>query len=104
MALASKEPMQQRPMQRIWKAPLSKAIWIWLIASVFLYVGVYAWYLQGLKTDHYPGPYDDPFRLFGIISFGCVLVVASYSLRRRFMRRLPGKVQDWLWLHVWLGI
>jgi hypothetical protein len=25
-------------------------------------------------------------------------------LRRRFVRRLPGKVQNWLWLHIWFGI
>jgi hypothetical protein len=30
--------------------------------------------------------------------------VAAYTLRRRFVRILPGKVQNWLWLHTWFGI
>jgi cytochrome b561 len=33
-----------------------------------------------------------------------VLATAGYTLRRRFMRGLPGKVQDWLWMHTWVGI
>ncbi|HLG75936.1 MAG TPA: hypothetical protein VKX46_05950, partial [Ktedonobacteraceae bacterium] len=30
--------------------------------------------------------------------------VFAYTLRRRFVRGLPGKVQDWLWLHTWFGL
>jgi hypothetical protein len=88
----------------MWKAPLSKANWLWLVCSVILYAGVYLWYLQGLKVQQYPGPLVDPFRYFGIVSFGLVVMVAAYSLRRRFVRVLPGKVQDWLWLHTWFGV
>jgi hypothetical protein len=42
--------------------------------------------------------------LFGIVAFILVLLVAAYTLRRRFVRTLPGKVQNWLWLHIWFGI
>lgn len=104
MSLASKPQSLKQPTRRIWKTPLTRVAWFWLILSIVLYGGVYLWYLAGLKTTLYPGPYNDPFRLFGIISFGLVLIVASYSLRRRFVRVLPGSVQNWLWLHTWFGI
>ncbi len=103
MSLSKPQSLKQ-PTRRIWKTPLTRVAWLWLILSIVLYCGVYLWYLAGLKTTLYPGPYNDPFRLFGIISFGLVLVVASYSLRRRFVRVLPGSVQSWLWLHTWFGI
>ena len=103
MPLATKPPVQ--PVRRIWKIPRSKAKWYWLLISLVLYAGIYAWYLYALKTQRYPGPLNDPLRLFGIIAFVLVLGVATYPLRRRFMRsRLPGKVQDWLWLHTWFGM
>src|SRR5207302_10611356 len=65
---------------------------------------VYLLYRSALITQLYPGPYNAPFRQFGIVSFCLVLLVAAYTLRRRFVRGLPGKVQDWLWLHIWFGI
>ncbi len=103
MAIANK---QQKPptVRRIWKTPLTRVAWFWLVLSVLLYGGVYLWYLAGLKTVQYPGPSNDPFRLFGILAFVLVLIVASYSLRRRFVRVLPGSVQSWLWLHTWFGV
>ncbi len=60
--------------------------------------------MNALKTQLFPGPFNDPLRSFGIVAFLLVLATASYSLRRRFARNLPGKVQDWLWMHTWLGI
>ncbi len=104
MSLASKPQSLKQLPRRIWKTPLTRVAWFWLILSIVLYGGVYLWYLAGLKTVPYPGPSNDPFRLFGIIAFGLVLIVAAYSLRRRFVRVLPGSVQGWLWLHTWLGI
>jgi hypothetical protein len=38
------------------------------------------------------------------VAYVLVLVVAAYTMRRRFARSLPGKVQNWLWMHVWFGI
>ncbi len=61
-------------------------------------------YLYALRTQPFPGPFNDPLRFFGIVAFVLVLLTASYSLRRRFARGLPGKVQDWLWMHTWVGI
>ena len=94
----------RHPLRRLWKAPTSAARWYWLIGSIVLYIGITAWYFYALKTQQYPGPINDPLRLFGIIAYVLILSTAVYSLRRRFIRSLPGRVQDWLWMHTWFGI
>ena len=107
MALTTKTAQQnndRHTLRRLWKAPTSAARWYWLIGSIVLYSGVTAWYFYALKTQQYPGPINDPLRLFGIIAYILVLSTAIYSLRRRFIRALPGRVQDWLWMHTWFGI
>ncbi len=90
--------------KRIWRSPASQARRRWLIAGVILYVIILLWYIYAHRTQQFPGPTNDPLRLFGIIAFVLVLATASYSLRRRFVRNLPGKVQSWLWMHTWIGI
>ena len=102
MALATK-PASSAP-RRVWKAPTTKAWWIWLAASLLLYGSVYAVYLVAIKTQPFPGPFNDPLRSFGILAFVLVLATATYSLRRRFVRGLPGMARDWLWMHTWIGI
>jgi hypothetical protein len=102
MALATKPAPQAT--RGMWKTPASKAWWGWLLPCLVLYGGVYAWYLNALSTQRFPGPFNDPLRFFGIIAFLLVILTASYTLRRRFVRGLPGKAQDWLWMHVWVGI
>ncbi len=104
MALAQKAAMPQQAKRRIWKRPKTRARWIWLIVSLLLYGGVSYWYFSARKATLYPGPSLAPFWIFGLIAFGMVLLVASYSLRRRFVRVLPGRVENWLWLHTWFGI
>ena len=104
MALVTKPPMQQRTVRRIWKTPGSWFNWLFLLLSLVILGCVYLLYRSALATQLYPGPYNDPFRQFGIVSFCLVLLVAAYTLRRRFVRSLPGKVQNWLWLHIWLGV
>ncbi len=102
MALATKpsSPAQRR----VWKAPTTRAWWVWLAASLLLYGSVYAVYLAAIKTQPFPGPFNDPLRSFGIVAFVLVLATATYSLRRRFVRGLPGMARDWLWMHTWIGI
>ena len=106
MALATKPPLQkqQQAIRRIWKTPGSKFNWICLGISLIVYAYLYKVYLEALKLNPYAGPYSDPLRMFGIVAYILVLLVAAYKLRRRFARTLPGKVQNWLWLHTWFGI
>ncbi len=104
MVVTDKAPLKKQPERLNWKKPRTKAKWLWFAISLLVYGGITAWYFYALKTQKYPGPSNDPFRIFGIIAFCLVLLVACYSLRRRFVRILPGHVQDWLWLHTWFGI
>jgi hypothetical protein len=104
MALATKPPAQQRTVRRIWKTPGSKLNWLFLALSLVTLGWVYLLYRSAIATQLYPGPYNAPFRQFGIVSFVLVLLVAAYTLRRRFARRLTGKVQNWLWAHTWFGV
>jgi len=102
MALASKSSSPAQ--RRVWKAPTTKAWWIWLAASLLLYVSVFAVYFIALKTQPFPGPFNYPLRSFGILALILVLTSATYSLRRRFARGLPGMARNWLWMHTWIGI
>src|SRR6266699_4665154 len=102
MSLASKQSLAAQ--RRVWKAPTTKAWWIWLAVSLLLYGSVYAVYLIAIKTQPFPGPLNDPLRSFGILAFVLVLASAAYSLRRRFVRGLPGMARNWLWMHIWLGV
>jgi hypothetical protein len=98
------QDVQQSPLRRIWRSPTSASRWYWLAASLLFYALILAWYMYALRTQQFPGPFNDPLRLFGIFGFVLILVTLAYTLRRRFMRGLPGKVQNWLWMHTWLGI
>lgn len=105
MSIATSRTQEpQSRLRRIWKVPASKAKWLWLAICLVLTGGIAGWYFYTIKTQQAPGPFDDPLRLFGIVSYVIVIITVSYTLRRRFMRGLPGKVQDWLWLHIWGGI
>lgn len=90
--------------QRIWKVPISGSAWSWLLAGILLYIVILVWYLAVSHILPFVGPFIEPFRSFGIVAFVLVLITTGYSLRRRFVRGLPGKTQDWLWMHTWLGI
>jgi len=104
MALVRKSPLRERSVRRIWKTPGSRTNWLFLALSMITLGWVYLFYRTGIATQLYPGPYNAPFRQFGIVSFVLVLAVGAYTLRRRFVRGLPGRVQSWLWLHVWFGV
>jgi hypothetical protein len=110
MSLAVKRPSVQpadnaeRPLRRIWRTPASRTKWFWLIGSILFYSGIFIWSYLASKAQGGADPGNDPFRLFGILAYILVLGTAAYSLRRRFVRSLPGKVQSWLWMHTWLGV
>jgi len=101
--MAFDKKSQQRSVRRIWKTPGSKMNWLFLMLSLIILGWVYLFYRTGIATQLYPNPYSAPFREFGIVSFVLVVTVGAYTLRRRFVRSLPGKVQSWLWVHVWFG-
>jgi cytochrome b561 len=101
MAIAGKPPVELRHARRIWRTRGSLFNWLFLGSSLLI-LGVVLLLAHLSKAD--PDPNNDPFRAFGILAFIMVLLVTAYTLRRRFVRQLPGKVQNWLWLHIWFGI
>ncbi len=103
MSVTTKQPQTAQKLRRIWKVPTTTGRWYWLAASLLFYGVIVAWFYYAAKQQT-PDPSIDPFRLFGIIAYVLVLATAAYSLRRRFVRGLPGKVQSWLWMHTWIGI
>lgn len=92
------------PAPRLWRAPAARTRWFWLLLAVFLSGSIGIWYLYAHKAIRFIGPSTDPLRWFGIAAFILVLATAAYSLRRRFIRGLPGMARDWLQMHIWLGI
>ena len=104
MAVASKPPVEPGSSRRIWKTPGSVYNWLFLAGALFLLGCIALIYRSAITTQQYPGPSNDPLREFGIVAFALVLLVAAYTLRRRFVHTLPGKVQNWLWLHIWFGV
>jgi hypothetical protein len=104
MALATQSPPPRvRSSQRIWRAPISRLCWLWLTGALALCAGAFLVYVSALSTQAFPGPFSDPLRSLGMVAIALVLIAATYILRRRFVRSLPGKVQNWLWMHTWLG-
>jgi len=103
VAVANKVPGEAKSARRVWKTPGSKFNWLFLASSLII-LGCISLIYRFASAIARPYPSNDPFRAFGIVAFVLVLLVAAYSLRRRFVRRLPGKVQNWLWLHIWFGV
>jgi hypothetical protein len=93
---------QQRPLRRIWKKPHSKAWWLWLAVAIMLFALIAFYWVHERGFAYKPGL--GPLPRFGIIAFFLFLLPFTYTLRRRFMRFLPGKVQSWIWMHTWIGI
>lgn len=90
---------QQR---RLWRVPRSKAWWLSLLAAMLLYGLILIYWAKTGSFSDKPGTGSLP--RFGIIAFFLLPVPLAYTLRRRFFRALPGKAQDWLWVHNWAGI
>jgi hypothetical protein len=103
MALPTPTTTSSQP-RRVWRAPAARTRWFWLAFAAVLYAVILVWYISAVRTQPFVGPFADPLRLFGVIAFLLVLGVAAYTLRRRFVRSLPGMARDWLEAHIWLGI
>jgi hypothetical protein len=65
--------------RRLWSAPTSPARWLWLLFSGVLYGALLVWSYAALRVQKYPGPLNDPLRLFGIIAFVLVFLHENYD-------------------------
>lgn len=89
--------------RRLWRAPTSKLAWIWLLFALFLAGALYLLYAEFYHLQPFSGKLKDPLYT-GLLAYALVLGATAYTLRRRFLRQLPGKTQNWLWAHIWLGM
>ena len=89
--------------RHVWRVPLSKSWWIWLGISALIYAAIFAVYYPASGNPNL-GAADEPFLLIGVFAFILFLATIAFSLRRRFARGLPGKAQDWLWMHTWVAL
>jgi hypothetical protein len=71
--------------------------------TIVVYIAIFALY-RPASNNPVLGAADEPFLLIGVCAFILFLVTVAYSLRRRFARGLPGKAQDWLWMHSWVAM
>lgn len=106
--ITTRQPAAQEGgrLRRIWKSPTSRLRLGWLITALVVYIPILAWYIYTVKTQPVESvqPANEPLLLFGIVAYILVLGTLAYTLRRRFVRGLPGKAQNWLWMHTWIGI
>ena len=51
-----------------------------------------------------PGVEKGTVYLLGIVAVLLILFVMTYSLRKRVVKGVPGRLDNWLWAHIYLGI
>ena len=100
----STRPQQQSAPRRVWHTPTSKAALYWFAGALIYCLIFYVLYAVFFNAHIFTGPwYDHVFRV-GVMSYLMILAVAAYSLRTRFFHNLPWKAQNWVWMHMALGI
>jgi hypothetical protein len=103
MAITTNKTKQNRG-RRIWHTPTSKAALYWCLFGFLFCALFYALYYILFKAPIFTGPWFDRVFRAGVFSYLMIVVVSAYSLRTRFIRSLPWKTQNWVWMHIWLGI
>ncbi|MBI4228611.1 MAG: hypothetical protein HY693_02690, partial [Deltaproteobacteria bacterium] len=73
---------------------------LFTIASGFIFWAVYRW---GPNLP-IPGVEDGIVYFLGILAVLLIIFVLTYSLRRRMARGMPGRLDNWLLAHIYLGI
>jgi hypothetical protein len=103
MAITTNSAKQNRG-RRIWHTPTSKAALYWCLFGFLFCALFYALYYILFKAPIFTGPWFDRVFRAGVFSYLMIVAVSAYSLRTRFVRSLPWKTQNWVWMHIWLGI
>lgn len=100
----STRPQQQSARRRVWHTPTSKAALYWFLFAVIYCLIFYVLYAVFFNAHIFTGPWFDHVFRAGVMSYIAILAVAAYSLRTRFFHFLPWKAQNWVWMHMALGI
>lgn len=105
MATIAKPPtLPAQGTKRMWHTPTSRAALYWGLFALLYCALFYALYGILLHDPVFTGPWFDHVFRVGVMSYLMILAVSAYSLRTRFLHNLPWKAQNWVWMHVWLGI
>jgi hypothetical protein len=93
------------PPQRFWKVKVSRGWWVALILTIIIYAGMLFYFRSRVGSSN-PGilPGYGPLSIFGFIAFFFFCLALTYPLRRRYLRWLPGRAQNWLWFHIGCGV
>jgi hypothetical protein len=94
---------QKGAFRRIWHTPTSRASIYWGLFGILFAALYYLLYAILYKAPIFNGPWFDHVFRAGVVSYLMIIAVAAYSLRTRFVRGLPWKAQNWVWMHIWLG-
>lgn len=73
-AVINRSSARPKNIRRIWKTSGSKFNWFFLFGSLGILGRIVLIYRSALATQLYPGPYNNPFRQFGIVAFILVLL------------------------------
>ena len=79
---------------------MHKKYTVFTIAAGFIFWAIYA-FLPSLPI---PGIEIGTVYSLGIIAVLIILFIMTYSLRKRLARGIPGRLDKWLWAHIYLGI
>src|ERR1700694_1407950 len=103
MAVSTRPP-QQNAARRGWHTPTSKAALYWSLFAAIYCLIFYVLYAVVFNAHIFTGPWFDRVFRAGVMSYIMILAVAAYSLRTRFFHNLPWRAQNWVWMHMALGI
>jgi hypothetical protein len=100
----STRPQQKNAARRVWHTPTSKAALYWFLFAAIYCLIFYVLYAVFFDAHIFTGPWFDRVFRVGVMSYIMILAVAAYSWRTRFFHNLPWKAQNWVWMHMTLGI
>ncbi len=77
-----------------------KRLALFTVVTGFIFWAIYRW----VPSLPIPGVEKGTVYILGIIALQLILFVMTYSLRKRLARGMPGRLDDWLWAHIYLGL
>lgn len=79
---------------------IHKKLVLLTVVTGFIFWAIYRW----VPSLPIPGVEKGTVYILGIIAVLLILFVMTYSLRKRLTRGMPGRLDDWLWAHIYLGL
>jgi nitrate/TMAO reductase-like tetraheme cytochrome c subunit len=77
-----------------------KRLALFTLVVGFIFWAIYRW----VPSLPLPGVEKGTVYMLGIMSVLLIFFVMTYSLRKRLARGMLGRLDDWLWAHIYLGL